>query len=99
MSFSDASAKETYINDNYIEDPNYLSITLFQHMHEDVVNEHRAPLHGDSSHNYHHDCSRYSPTAVSGAKMSDGTAISDIALNISQPPVQRYIKFPTTSYN
>ena len=31
--------------------------------------------------------------------MSNGIAVSDIALSISQSPVQRYIKFPTTMIN
>ena len=31
--------------------------------------------------------------------MSDDIAVSDIALNISQPPVQRYVKFPVTIIN
>lgn len=36
-------------------------------------------------------------TPISSAKMSDGIAVSDIALSVSQSPVQWCIKFPITN--
>ena len=96
MSFSDTSAKDTHINDDddCIEEPH--SSTSVQHVYED---DHH---HVDSSHSttvFSNSC-----TPISGAIMSNGIAVSDIALSdialsISQPPVQRYVKFPTTMIN
>ena len=74
MSFSDTdtSTRETHINNNCVEEA-LLSTT------ED---DHRIQFHADSSHSTTHPC-----TPILSAKMSDGIAVSDIALNISQPPV------------
>ena len=86
MSFSDTdtSTRETHINDNCVEEA-LLSTT------ED---DHRIQFHVDSSHSTTHPC-----TPILSAKMSDGIAVSDIALNISQTPVQQYVKFPVTIIN
>ena len=53
--------------------------------------ENRTPF---NVHSIIHPC-----TPISSASMSDGIAVSDIALSISQPPVQRYVKFPITIIN
>ena len=56
--------------------------------------DHRIQFHVDSSHSTTHPC-----TPILSAKMSDDIAVSDIALNISQPHVQWYVKFPVTIIN
>ena len=80
MSFGDTSTRKTHINKNCIEEA-LLSAT------ED---DHRTQFHVDSSHSttHGHPC-----TTISSAEISNGIAISDIALNISQPPVQQHVKF------
>ena len=65
--------------------------TSVQHVYED---DHH---HVDSSHSTTVFSNSY--TSISGATMSNGIAVSNIALSISQPPVQRYVKFPTTMIN
>ena len=93
MSFNDTPyAKDTHINDDddCIEEP-HSSTTSVQHVYEDESDDHH---HVDLSHSttvFSNSC-----TPISGATMSNGIAVSDIALSIS---LQRYIKFPTTMIN
>ena len=84
MSFSDTSTREIHINDSCIEE------TLLSTTEDD----HRIQFHVDKNHSTAHPC-----TPILSVKMSDVIAVSDITLNIVQPPVQHYVKFPVTIIN